>query len=83
MKYQRSRQTTTDNTSNEVIRSTLSTEQSMIAVHKNEVWTKFDEYDSLIVLKEIGLSRIPDQPVLPTFSDKVQHELLMGKLKID
>lgn len=24
------------------------------------------------------MSRIPDQPLLPTFSDKVQHELLMG-----
>jgi hypothetical protein len=28
--------------------------------------------------EEIGLSRIPDQPLLPTFSDKIQHELLMG-----
>lgn len=32
------------------------------------------------LFKEIGLSRIPDQPLLPTFSDKVQHELLMGLL---
>ncbi|CAF1275826.1 unnamed protein product [Rotaria sp. Silwood1] len=37
--------------------------QSMTSINNNE---------------EIGLSRIPDQPLLPTFSDKIQHELLMG-----
>ncbi|CAM4757867.1 unnamed protein product [Rotaria magnacalcarata] len=28
--------------------------------------------------EDIGLSRIPDRPLLRTFSDKIQHELLMG-----
>ncbi|CAF1067215.1 unnamed protein product [Rotaria magnacalcarata] len=33
--------------------------------------------------EDIGLSRIPDRPLLPTFSDKIQHELLMGMLYLD
>ncbi|CAF3345474.1 unnamed protein product [Rotaria socialis] len=30
--------------------------------------------------EDIDLSRIADRPLLPTFSDKIQHELLMGML---
>ncbi len=54
----------------------------MISVNNNDVKKRFDQnknFNFFVFLQEIGLSRIPDQPLLPTFSDKVQHELLMGK----
>jgi len=66
MVHQRTRISTTDETYDEANHYTAPSRQqsqSIIQINNNE---------------EIGLSRIPDQPLLPTFSDKVQHELLMG-----
>ncbi|CAF0824031.1 unnamed protein product [Adineta ricciae] len=64
---QRARRVTADDNFDEMPHyassSTRQRSQSIITVNNSE---------------EIGLSRIPDQPLLPTFSDKVQHELLMG-----
>ncbi|CAF1013507.1 unnamed protein product [Adineta steineri] len=63
---QRTRRITADDTYDEITHYTPPSRQSsqpIMNVNNNE---------------EIGLSRIPDQPLLPTFSDKVQHELLMG-----
>jgi len=62
---QRTRVSTNDDTFDEVNHFTSSRQPSQSSIQINNT-------------EEIGLSRIPDQPLLPTFSDKVQHELLMG-----
>ncbi|CAF1206027.1 unnamed protein product [Rotaria sp. Silwood1] len=65
--HQRTRISTNDETFDELNHyassSSRQQSQSIIPINNNE---------------EIGLSRIPDRPLLPTFSDKIQHELLMG-----
>ncbi|CAF3372656.1 unnamed protein product [Rotaria sp. Silwood2] len=65
--HQSTRQTITDDNYDDLSHYTSpvrqSSSQSMTSINNSE---------------EIGLSRIPDQPLLPTFSDKIQHELLMG-----
>ncbi|CAF3320353.1 unnamed protein product [Rotaria socialis] len=61
--HQNTRQTINDDNYDEMTEYNSPTRQSTTSINNNE---------------EIGLSRIPDQPLLPTFSDKIQHELLMG-----
>ncbi|CAF0813161.1 unnamed protein product [Rotaria sordida] len=61
--HQSTRQTIVDDNYDDMSHYTSSGRQSITSINNNE---------------EIGLSRIPDQPLLPTFSDKIQHELVMG-----